>query len=215
MPAPDVPTPISAVAADDATRVINGTTHVTAQAVIASEEDSASSSDLSLFWHNGSSYNLDQIKKMCRGMSVLYLYSGPRRPGDFSSACESFGAEASLVDTELDEPLMDLLDEAIFSIYIMAITNKKYQAVMMSMPCSSFSSSRSFDDGGPRPLRGVSPTDIYGLPDLSIADKETVRVGTILVLRGAAVAKLCVETGIPWIAETPRPKAGRPARHHF
>ena len=162
-------------------------------------EDSASAGEL-VYWHDGTSYTVDEIKKMCSGMSVLYLYSGPRRPGDFSSACESFEAEASLVDTELDEPLMDLLDEAIFSIYMKAIANKKYQAVMMSMPCSSFSSSRSLDDGGPRPLRGISPTDIYGLPDLSISDTETVRAGTILALRGAAAAGAALletKTGTP------------------
>ena len=211
LPAPDVPISISADAADDGTGVSNGITHHTAPAVIASVEDSASLPDGPLFWHNGASYELNQVRKLCKGMSVLYLYSGPRRPGDFASACDKFGAEASLVDTELDEPLMDLLDEAIFDIYMKAIANKKYQAVMMSMPCSSFSSSRSFDDGGPRPLRGISPTDIYGLPDLTLADKETVRAGTILALRGAAMARLCVEIGVPWLAETPIAKEGQPS----
>ena len=116
-PAPDVPISISDDAVVDHAGVTNGITHETAQAVTPLVEDSASSSGDLLFWHNGTSYTFDQVKQMCSKMSVLYLYSGPRRPGDFSSACNTFGAEASLVDTELDEPLMDLLDEAIFSLY--------------------------------------------------------------------------------------------------
>ncbi len=80
----------------------------------------------------------------------------------------------------------------------------------MSMPCSTFSSGRT-GDGGPVPLRGTSGADMYGLPGLSLKDKEKVRVGTILALRGAALAKECLAKDIPWLAETPQFKEGEPS----
>ena len=114
------------------------------------------------------------------------------------------------MDVELDDPNMDLLDEAVADMYIAEVRSKKFDAALMSMPCSTFSSGRT-DDGGPPPLRGTSPREIYGLPGLSLKDKEKVRIGTILALRGAALAKECIVQGVPWLAETPKFREGSPS----
>ena len=117
------------------------------------------------------SYSHDQVMDLCSGLRVLYLFSGPRRPGDFSESCLELGAKAKLVDIELiDEPLMDVLDEAIFDSYMAEVAARKYDAVLMAMPCSTFTRARDVCDGGPKPLRGCGASDIYGLPNLSIND---------------------------------------------
>ena len=107
------------------------------------------------------------------------------------------------MDTELDEPSMDLLDESTFEEYTGAMQSKKFHASVSAMPCSSFSAGRNFYDGGPQPLRGYGPVDIYGLPGLTLHDKETVRIGSLLALRGSTMAKICNTLGVPWVAETP------------
>ena len=156
-------------------------------------------------------YSFAEVLELCKGLKVLYLFSGPRRPDDFGVACCALGAMAKMVDVELDAHLMDLLDEAIFDTYTADLGDLKYDAALMSMPCATFSSGRASDDGGPIPLRGASAQDIYGLPGLSLRDKEATRIGTILALRGATVAKLCCERGLPWIGETPEMKEGQPS----
>ena len=87
--------------------------------------------------------------------------------------------------------------------YLTEIRSKKFDAALVSMPCSMYSGGRT-GDGGPAPLRGSVGKDIYGLPGLSIKDKEKVRAGTILALRGADLAKECSVQDIPWLAETPK-----------
>ena len=163
------------------------------------------------YCYDGVSYSHDQVMDLCSGLIVLYLYSGPRRDGDFSEACLELGAKAKLIDIELDEPLMDVLDEAIFDTHLSDIKARKYDAALMAMPCSTFSRSRDVCDGGPKPLRGCGEVDIYGLPNLSISDKDKVRTGTILALRGEVVARTCTGMDIPWIAETPEHKVGKPS----
>ena len=80
----------------------------------------------------------------------------------------------------------------------------------MSMPCSTFCSGRT-GYAGPEPLRGTSGVDVYGLPGLSLKDKEKARGGTILALRGASLAWECLAQDIPWLAETPQFKDGAPS----
>ena len=112
--------------------------------------------------------------------------------------------QGEAVDIELvDEPLMDVLDEAIFDSHIADVKARKYDAALMALPCSTFARSRGVCDGGPKPLRGCGASDIYGLSDLSFPDKDKVRTGTILALRGEALARTCTGMDIPWIAETP------------
>jgi len=163
------------------------------------------------FVFEGINYAWEDVVKICRELKVLYFFSGPRRAGDFGAACKALQAVAVLVDTELDEPGMDLLDESNFERYMAMVRNREFDAALMAMPCSTFSGGRIVGDGGPPPLRGCSERDIYGLPNLSLADKEKVRIGTVLALRGAALAKECNAMGIPWLAETPRQVEDKPS----
>ena len=62
----------------------------------------------------GVDYTWEQVLDICKGLNILYRFSGHQCEGDFSSACHSLGASATLVDTVLDFEDMDLLDEAVF-----------------------------------------------------------------------------------------------------
>ena len=53
--------------------------------------------------------------------------------------------------------------------------------------------------------------DIYGLPGLTLHDKETVRISSLLALRGSTLAKVCNTLGVPLIAETPELRDGQPS----
>ena len=115
------------------------------------------------------------------------------------------------MDLELHDPNMDLLDEGVFETYIRSLQSRKFDASLMSMPSSSFSPGPGELSSGCYPLRGIGDNDIYGLPGLSLEQKEIARVGTILALRGASVAELCLKLGLPWICFTPMLKEGHPS----
>ena len=53
------------------------------------------------------------------------------------------------------------------------------------------------------PLRGDSPPDIYGLPDLSPKDIDRVRLGNKLANWVVSLIKLCLQHSIPIIIENP------------
>ena len=76
----------------------------------------------------------------------------------------------------------------------------------MAPPCETFSPARLRLPGetyGPCALRGHKKPELYGLPDLSIEDKETCRKGTLLAVRPAAVAGEFSILQLPWILENP------------
>ena len=144
---------------------------------------------------------------LARPVRILYLFAGPRRPGDFGEACEELGAEAICYDKETGQ---DLLDDVLWDEVTGRIDGDDADGGLMSPPCSTFSEARS-GQGGPCALRGPEPPEIYGLPDLWPEDKEKVRIGTALALRSADAAHRFQAKGLPWLFETPRPKPGKPS----
>ena len=52
---------------------------------------------------------------------------------------------------------------------------------------------------------------IFGLPNLTVPQKEKVKVGTLLAHRMADVAEICNRKGLPWILETPLIRVGHPS----
>jgi len=74
---------------------------------------------------------------------------------------------------------------------------------MWSPPCSTFSRARNAFDGGPRPLRGQAVPELLGLPGLDLAEKEKVRIGTLLANRAGEGIAAQDRGGKPWILENP------------
>ena len=163
------------------------------------------------FNYRGTNYSRDAIISLCSGIHILYLFSGPRRQGDFAEACEAISATCTLVDTVLDGDNMDLMDQHVFETHLKRISDRKAQGLVEAMPCSSFSFARSDDDGGPRPLRGPELPELLGFDYLDPGEKDIVKVGTTLAHRGSTAANLCLSLGVPWVAETPYPRPGAPS----
>ena len=103
-------------------------------------------------------------------------------------------------------PEFDLSDDLIFKNLLSRLPG--FHAILLSPPCSSFGCRRL--DGGPRPLRGVSPTEIYGLRNLDPQSSEKVRLGTLLAIRSAEIINKAIQLDIPWLLEQPAPHEHRP-----
>ena len=163
------------------------------------------------FTYLGATYDIAQIRKIAQGITILYLYSGPARDGDLQEMARHLGGDAVMVDICRSGLQMDLLDQDAVDHWCEQLCNYAFQAVLMAMPCRTFSGLRGIDETGPQPLRGIHGRDVYGLPNLSIKDREEVKEGNVHALIGVRVALLCKQLGIPWIAETPRYKEGYPS----
>ena len=140
---------------------------------------------------------------------ILYLFAGPPREWDAPQLCEFMGCTIRALDLERSEA-HDLADDTRWDSVVHDLKNRKFDAVLMSPPCSTFSAARSAP-GGPPPLRAPDGEHLYGLPRLSPSQQEQVKMGTLLALRGAEAARLCNELGLPWIAETPRMRVNHPS----
>ena len=137
---------------------------------------------------------------------TLYLYSGPHRPDDgLESFMKRLGAECVCVDKEFDNG-HDLLDQTFWESCMNDF--ERYDSYMASPPCSTFTPARR-PDGGPKPLRGVSGPDRYGLRWLTMDDKKKVTEGTVMAVRAADMAWYAHWNGKWWIVEQPHEREGK------
>lgn len=148
------------------------------------------------------------------GLRILYLCSGPSgRKEGFDAHAEAKGAIADMIDVENSED-HDITQDANFERIMAAVEAGSYDALLIAAPCSTFTPARdvaSGESGGPLPLRGPRPPEIYGRADLSPADKEKVRIGTLIAVRCARAARTMHAKGLPWTWETPDPRPGKPS----
>ena len=118
-------------------------------------------------------------------LTVLHLFSGPRRPGDLEAALKQFGAEQEVAVQvmSLDVVLSsqhDLLGDALFSQLRCWCYSGRFFALVAGWPCCTVSAARH-RPGGPPPLR--SRHWLFGLPSLRGRHREQCRRGTELFLR--------------------------------
>ena len=102
----------------------------------------------------------------------------------------------------------DLADQHLFENLVAKIAERQFAGLLASPPCSTFSRARG-GGSGPQRLRGPNGPDRYGLRGLRPADKERVRLGTLLAQRAAAACSKCQDMGIPWINENPPETPGQ------
>ena len=151
----------------------------------------------------------DDLFSLGKGLRFLYQFSGRLRKGSFKEWCKHYGAEVVCLDVV--RPLrVDLLNDEEWHPHLAAIVRGDFDGGLTSPPCSSFAHSLGIDDGlhAPQPLRGEWPPDLYGLKAIRPEDKEKVRIGTALALRGAEFASAFADAGRPWLAETPAQRSG-------
>ena len=141
--------------------------------------------------------------------TILYLYSGPLgREDGFNVLAGKLGALAIMRDVLIDKHKHNLLDTVIQDELFEDIDQNKFDAAMISCPCSSFTPARNNHgvEKGPGLLRGPLPPEIYGLKDLEPTDKTFVQQGTALAIVGSRTAQSMCDQDKPWISETPMRK---------
>ena len=155
----------------------------------------------------------------CMDLPAVHIFYGCSGP-----ACkvDGFAAWASLVGyvlgfrvlvTEADIlNSIDLADDTTWNAHARDLgANGKYSGSIFSPPCETYSRARSDTDGGPRILRGPLMPDLLGLPDLTIKEKEQVRLGTLLAIRTAHGIRCQNDGGRPWLLENPPEEEGHPS----
>jgi len=143
-----------------------------------------------------------------RTLSLFYGFSGPTdREGSFEywAQCvgESIGWSVTVVMADTFNGV-DLADDTSWNQTAKDLgPGGRHDGSLWSPPCSTYSRARKEDDGGPRPLRGSHPPELLGLPGLLPAEKEKVRLGTLLACRTAQGIGAQGRAGAPWLFENP------------
>ena len=144
---------------------------------------------------------------------VLFAFSGPTlRPESFPEKCEARGAHGVCIDVLLDPSGHDLADDHIFGKLCQDLSRPFFQAGLWSPPCGTFSPVRRLHVTGddPKPLRTERGKGRYGIAGLSPSESEAVRVGTLLAVNTSKALWIHIRRKIPFIFETPEPRAGHP-----
>ena len=138
-----------------------------------------------------------ELKRICNGMRFLSLFNGTARPDDgLEFFLGEFGASLDAYDVSIDAS-HDLLDDHYWSEILERVTAGHYNGGGGGAPCSTFSPGRNYRDGGPRPVRGEWPPELFGLPELTPEEKQAVSEGTLLALRKAEMLASLHTQGFP------------------
>ena len=97
----------------------------------------------------------------------------------------------------------DLVDEHHYQKLLKQVRHGRYDGGVLGPRCNTYSSARTASDGGPGPLRGPTGSRRYGLPNLKPADKDKVKVGTLLAMRALGVFREFRKQGKPVVLEQP------------
>eukprot|EP00971_Amphidinium_carterae_P080786 1597945-Amphidinium_carterae.1 len=97
----------------------------------------------------------------------------------------------------------DLANQEVFDSIVLRLTSRKFHAVVLAPPCTTFSS-----DGLVK-LRGIAGKEIYGFPWLRGGDADAVKLGTLLALRAAFIMKKCILLHIPFVFKSRWPHPGQ------
>ena len=116
----------------------------------------------------------------------MSLFSGPDKPGGLNKRIQWWVANVRTYDLDISAD-HDLVDEATWEGTSPEIDSETFDGIGSAPPCSTFSAGRR-NGGGPMPLRGEHPPDIYGFKFLTPKEKEQVRIGTVCAYRGLEAA---------------------------
>ena len=159
-----------------------------------------------------------------KGLHLLYLFSGAEDRSDgINTYVQELGASIECYDKRyISDDKHDLCDDDNWQPIKSKLDGKKYHGGLASPPCRSMSElrERSNKDGGPRPLRGPEPPELYGFSHLFPEEKELVRCDNLLFARSGYMAQSFLDCGptivngnkrwLPWLLEQPLFKPERP-----
>ena len=144
-----------------------------------------------------------------RQLDFVHLFSGPEHRADGLAAALGVSGHRCWEYDIVNGDHQNLADEEVWTSVLQKLTS--CSGAVCGPPCSTFSRARRNRPGeqrGPRPVRGPTGADRYGLPGLTPAEKEQVRIGTLLGLRALEAAQLLHGRGAPWVVEQPLAKEG-------
>ena len=150
-----------------------------------------------------------EIRRIAQTLLLLSLYGGPDKVNGLDKMVIAWGASIKVYDLEISEA-HDLVDDSTWSDVRHDLRDGKFDSAGIASPCSTFSAGRK-NDGGPRPLRGEHPPDIYGFKYLTPKEKEQVRIGTCCAFRGFEAANFMLDQNKTFWHETPRQQPGKPS----
>ena len=153
---------------------------------------------------------IEELRRIAITLRLLSLCGGPDRPDGIDKVVREFGAAIDVYDLEISAD-HNLVNDTVWRQIKADYEDAKYDSGGAAAPCSTFSASRRWNDGGPPPLRGEHAPDIYGLKNLDVESKEAVRVGTCVAVRCFEMTRWMVENGRPCWYETPARKSGHPS----
>ena len=160
---------------------------------------------------NGLDLSDPDFRRLSAGMLFLSLFHGFRRPDDgLEHFLGWYGASLECYDLEISQT-HNLADQGVWDQILADIQARKYNGLGGGPPCSTFSATRNANDGGPRPLRGEFPPELFGLADLTPDELTEVRLGTLLASRMAEACEAAYDLGDPMWAETPAQRDGKPS----
>ena len=135
---------------------------------------------------------------------ILHLFSGPHHREDgFAAAVSRRGHKCVEYDL-VNGPDEDLSNDTVWCNLMTQIKEGKFDALLAGPPCNTFTNARKNDGMGPVPLRGPTGDDRYGLKSLDAKNKEKVKMGTLLALRGHEAAAEFHRQTKPYIVEQPQ-----------
>ena len=156
--------------------------------------------------------NLNELVPEVEPICLLFTFSGPegRQEGFRELAItrartHGFPCTVECFDI-INDVGQDLADQHAFERLANDIDSGKYDGSLSSPPCSTFS-----DPDGPRPLRGHSGRDRYGLRGLLPYEAEKVKLETLLAIRAADISRRFSTLGRPWLTESPPQVDGKPS----
>ena len=134
------------------------------------------------------------------GFFFLEIFSGT---GRLSKALNRHGISTKSFDNK-NGPTGDLLRIEVLHHIRKLIRSGRCLGVWFALPCGTFSRARRFGGVGPGPLRGDSPTTVWGLPGLKGKDLARVKAANRLVRRTCALCRLCKQCEVSFYIENPQ-----------
>ena len=132
------------------------------------------------------------------------VFSGPDRDDSLANMLRRLDSNCHVDQFDILQPQpSDLLCDLTWQRFLGCLKKRFYNAGIYMPPCDTFCGGRRGD--GPSPLRSHSGPGRYGLPGLTMANKEKVRTGSLLAIRTAEALMVHLALGIPFIYETPWP----------
>ena len=142
-------------------------------------------------------------------MTYLDLVTGPffieafSGSGRMAAGVRRHGIDAFEFDITQQGGRRNLLHAKVLHELRALIAHPMCRGIWFGFPCGTFSSARRYD-GGPRPLRGTNPKDIWGLPYLMGKERARFQSANKLLLRMHELMKLCVSHNVQFYLENPK-----------